>query len=100
MSNSFPTDTVIDRCLSVAGRCVFHQYNAPAREFMRAQFQEIAQEIAPWRLDVEEEERLILQPTWTGLVNRYGLAWGRKLYLDFVLAFWKQSPLELVSDRQ
>jgi hypothetical protein len=88
MSNSFSAETVIDRCLCVANRCVTHSYSDQARAFMKAQFEEIAQEVASWRLDDHDQNLLVLRPTWSVMVYKYGSGLGRRLYLDFIHSYW------------
>ena len=85
------TGEVMARFLVAAGLCVKDGNNRRANVLMKALFRDIAREVAAWRLSGEAKVKLFLRPMEEELVHRYGAILGRRLYWDFVDAFWLQS---------
>jgi hypothetical protein len=82
---------VIPRCLAATCRCLGEENNPQADLAMKDEFRAIAREVSRWQLSGESKARHFLRPMEKELVNRYGATIGRRLYWDFVEAFWIQS---------
>ncbi len=79
------------RCFEAVARC-FQEGNQPeAVEAMKAEVRLIARDVARWRLGGEAKAKLFLKPMEETLVNHYGAHVGRRLYWDYLEAFWLQS---------
>jgi hypothetical protein len=91
MSTRMTTIDVIARCLAAASLCVKDGNNRRANVFMKGEFREMAREVSRWELGGEAKASLLLHPMEKELVSRYGSLLGRRLYWDFVDAFWLQS---------
>jgi hypothetical protein len=99
MSHPLFISEVTAKSLSAASRCFKEGSTSQAIEVMKDEVRLIAREVARWQLSGEAKARIFLRPLETVLVNHYGSHNGRRLYWDFVDAFWLQSwsetPLEI-----
>jgi hypothetical protein len=82
---------VTNRCLASLSRCFKQGHDEPAVDQMKAEIRLIARDVANWHLSGEAKARIFLRPMEEVLVNHYGSHVGRRLYWDFVDAFWLPS---------
>jgi hypothetical protein len=91
MSHPLFISEVTSRSLAAASRCFKQGNTLQAVEAMKDEVREIARDVARWHLSGEAKARVFLRPLEEVLVNHYGSHNGRRLYWDFVDAFWLQS---------
>ena len=65
---------------------------------MKAEFRELAKEVSHWQLTGDIKADLFLLPMEEELLSRHGDLIGRRLYWDFVDAFWIQTWTEIPLD--
>jgi hypothetical protein len=85
------TGDVKARCLAVISRSVKEGNTVRANLVMKAEIHKIAREVSHWQLGGEAKARHLLRPMEEVLVSRHGSQVGRRLYWDFVEAFWLAS---------
>ena len=84
-------DDVVERCLGAASNCVEMGHDRGAIEIMNQEFREVAREVAHWGLNGETKATLFLIPMEVELNLRHGDQLGRRLYREFISAFWLQT---------
>jgi hypothetical protein len=100
MIENIAQTAVIERCLAAASHCMQLGNDRRANAWMKAEFREVAREVAHLRLSGETKVGLFLLPMEEELVNHHGLEIGRRLYTDFVDAFWIQTWTILPLDEE
>jgi hypothetical protein len=83
--------SVTVHCMASVSRCVQEGVDHHSIAIMKAEIRRVAREVSRWRLSGEAKARLFLRPMENQLVCEYGSHFGRRLYWDFIDAFWLQS---------
>jgi hypothetical protein len=98
MTEQIARSEVIDRCLAAALCCVEVGNDRRANDLMKAEFRAVARDVSQWQLSSETKVELFLLPMEEELVLRHGLQVGRKLFSDFIDAFWVQTWTDVPLD--
>ncbi len=91
MPNPLLISEVTTRNFAALSRCFKDGNNTASVQIMKAEIRQIAREVAHWQLSGETKARIFLKPIEKVLVDHYGSHVGRRLYWDYVDAFWLQS---------
>jgi hypothetical protein len=98
MLEPITTSKVIERCLAAASCCVELGNDREANASMKAEFREVAREVSYWQLSGETKASLFLDRMEHELLYRHGQVVGRRLYVDFIDAFWIQTWIDVPLD--